>query len=123
MTTKRERMMEQIEKHAADLARIFPNAQKRGIPLCKALHRLEMQGHKYAEDLCNIPDSQNDALQEAILEKVVSLLGKNAPIEFNLDPRGYAFKIPSEWVKRFDLQIHQDMGGYGILCPEFTGEE
>ena len=35
----------------------------------------------------------------------------------NNDPRGYALKLKSEFV--IDKKIHRDMGGYGIIAPDF----
>lgn len=47
---------------------------------------------------------------------------RNAPktvlVFLNRDPRGYALKIDSEYVRAHSLAIHRDWGGYGIIAPE-----
>jgi hypothetical protein len=43
------------------------------------------------------------------------------PIFFNRDPRGYALKIPSEWMHAHpEVSLHRDWGGYGILAPDLS---
>lgn len=42
------------------------------------------------------------------------------PIFVNCDPRGYALKIPNEYVRGHELDIHKDWGGYGIIAPDLT---
>ena len=117
--TRREKMLAQIQRHSENLMILFPNAKKRGVELCKALHRLEMQGQRYALLLCNGDIGKDENREDALLSNVRDLLGKGPEIVFNLDPRGYAFKIDSESMgeRRFDL--HRDLGGNGIVCPEF----
>jgi len=38
----------------------------------------------------------------------------------NGDPRGYALKINDKYVRENQLRIYSDMGGYGIIAPEFN---
>ena len=38
----------------------------------------------------------------------------------NFDARGYALKIKENYSK--DLNIYKDMGGFGIISPEFNWE-
>jgi hypothetical protein len=45
-------------------------------------------------------------------------LRANNIIFANGDPRGYALKIRSEYVKNNNLDIHRDWGGYGIIAPD-----
>lgn len=41
------------------------------------------------------------------------------PVFLNGDPRGYALKIESDWMReRLKLRLHTDWGGYGILAPD-----
>jgi hypothetical protein len=41
------------------------------------------------------------------------------PVFLNGDPRGYALKIESGWMReQNEFRLHSDMGGYGILAPE-----
>ena len=42
------------------------------------------------------------------------------PIFLNGDPRGYALKIPDDYVRDNDLNIHRDWGGYGIIAPDLA---
>ena len=60
-----------------------------------------------------------------ILKKVCKIL--NVPIEsdrifFNGDPRGYALKLTSRYTRYLrscNINIHSDLGGYGIIAPDF----
>ncbi|MEN6420376.1 MAG: hypothetical protein ABFD76_00390 [Smithella sp.] len=139
---KHERMMQQIEKHGEDLKRIF-NLTDDPIKICKKLKSLELKANRAATCLCNTntldrleltrqeeqvgnvkqaTEDEQDAFFNAILVKVNKILNfkaQNIPVFINHDPRGYALKIKSEYVK--DLQIYKDWGGYGILAPEFDG--
>ncbi len=56
----------------------------------------------------------------SILKRLDAILGFKAagiPVFVNGDPRGYALKIEDSAAR--DLDIHRDMGGYGIICPDF----
>ena len=44
---------------------------------------------------------------------------KKIPVFVNGDPRGYALKIDDSYVKKFNLKIERDWGGYGIIAPDF----
>ena len=117
------------------MQRIFPATKTLGpVTLCKSLHRLEAKAHRLAEDYCNgyykgrVINDETDEAQERdeakILKSVLNILGPMTDtlkenIFLNSDPRGYSLKIKSEAVKAMNLEIHRDMGGYGILCPEF----
>lgn len=123
--TKKERMYQRIEKHGADLNRIF-NTNLDNITLCKRLRRLEAKAHKLAEDYCNGEngvDSENwDEKCGPILKAVEKLLNmdrNHAGFFVNGDARGYALKIDADIVKENALDFHQDWGGYGILAPDF----
>lgn len=115
-----------IEKHGRKLLVIFPHATERDpMKLCKHVRRLETMANKAAVNLCNIPDYQDRAEEifESVDRAVTQLLGNgegtNTPNVFiNRDPRGYALKISSEYVKAFNLDIPRDWGGYGIIAPE-----
>lgn len=115
-----------IEAHGRDLLAIFPNATERDpLALCKKLRRLENQAARIALRLCNGPEYPHeddaDKALDAIMEKVVALLGPVAPwppIFINRDPRGYQLKISDEWMRANKVKLHTDWGGYGILAPE-----
>ncbi len=127
---KREKMYEAIEKHGADLNRIF-NTALDNITLSKRLFSLENKLHKYAEDYCNgiMTEESYDVEESIIAKKVAKLLGRKVstldgvptyPLFFNRDPRGYSLKLDSDWVRDNDIKIHRDWGGYGILAPDLT---
>ncbi len=140
--TKHERMYEQIEKHGANLNAIF-NTDLDNIKLCKKLFQLENKAHHATTCLCNTntlnlldlnpytgydvkqaTEEEQDAFFDDILNKVDKILKfreKNIPVFINHDPRGYALKIKSEYVREHNLQIHQDFGGFGIIAPKFDG--
>jgi hypothetical protein len=134
-------MMKQIEKHGANLNAIF-NTGLDNVKLCKKLLRLERQAHHAATCLCNTntldrlelnwpadkdihqaTEEEQDAFFEKILIKVNKILNfktQGIPVFINHDPRGYALKIKSEYVKKTNMKIHQDWGGFGIIAPDFT---
>jgi hypothetical protein len=124
---KRERMNKQIFEHGMDLKRIFGWDKDEPMVLAKKVHRIEMKAHKLAEDYCNgliESDDWYDIKEKKILKGLDKLLGftkKGIPVIVNGDPRGYALKIDDEYVRTHNLKIHRDMGGYGILAPEFDG--
>lgn len=123
-TTKKQRQWGLVNEHGRRLIALF------GLPadtdphaLYYALHRIEARAHTYAARLCNgdisPTDEQDDAHDASILRSVRKLLGDKVPIVINGDPRGYALKIPDDWVRDHNAEIHRDMGGYGIICPDF----
>lgn len=131
MSTQKERMYQQIEKHGENLNKIF-HTKFDNITLCKKLRRLEAKAHKLAEDYCNgVIDFEAQDIGEAdIAKKVAKILGDKVckdgiatyPLVMNRDPRGYALKIDDEWLRSTNYQIERDWGGYGILAPEFNGK-
>ncbi len=115
-----------IKKHGRQLLAIFPNAQEQDpVKICKKLRRFEQQANQAAIDLCNIPNYQDkaEAIWAGVAAHVHNLLGHGgAPIEINRDPRGWALKISDEWMRKHDTRLYKDMGGYGILAPEFNAK-
>ena len=124
---KKQLMYDRINKHGEDLKRIFKlDPSINPIKLCKQLFRLENKAHRLAEDYCNgiIYADDYDVQTSQILTKVENILKDNYlrannVIFANGDPRGYALKIRSEYVKNNNLDIHRDWGGYGIIAPDF----
>lgn len=122
-----EAMYKQIEKHGRDLLKIYPEAKEQDpVKLCKKLHRIENAAHQYATEYCNgvnIPETEDgqEAKAQGFKDKAQALLGAGPAVIMNLDARGYALKIKSETVIAEQLDIYRDMGGYGIICPEFDG--
>lgn len=141
-TTKREAMYERIRKHGENLLAIFPRAQERDpVMLYKKLRRLESQAAQIGLRMCNGPEYREGEAWEAkerILRKVQVLLGYSTvlgcdgyvPVFIDCDPRGYALKIDSDWMrdaggtKRPVRELlHRDWGGYGIIAPDLTEGE
>jgi hypothetical protein len=130
MTTKKAAMYAQIEQHGNNLNAIF-NTPFDAVTLSKKLRRLEIKAHKIAVDWCNGEngiDSDNiDTHTAPIMEAVKKILfaqsynvQREKAIIFNGDARGYALKISDKYVRENKLQIYTDMGGYGILSPDFN---
>ena len=135
---KKERMYKQIENHGNNLKGIFARknfnkeslsfSQCDPVKLSKKIHSLEVKAHKLATDYCNgennVTTENWEELTDKILDKVDKILKfreKNIPVFVNGDARGYALKIEDDYVRKHKLIIHQDWGGYGILAPEFDG--
>ena len=135
MTTKKERMYQEIREHGENLIRIFNlPSDTDPVKICKKLHTIEKKISKINEDECNgigdeienhkkickLMTSAKKILfptQAAILENEELYLA----VFVNGDPRGYALKIKSEYVSQNNIGIYRDFGGYGIISPEFTG--
>ena len=113
---KKAHVYKMIEKHGDNLKAIF-NINEDSVKLCKKLFRLENKAHKLATDYCN-GDFQGDIETESnkIVNKAKKILKTNE-IFFNGDARGYALKFNEEFSK--DKYIHNDLGGYGIVAPDF----
>jgi hypothetical protein len=126
--SKKERMYQKIEKHGQNLIKLFklPKGTD-AVKLCKQLFRLENKAHRLATDYCNGTNGVNsenwEALTEPILAKANKLLNnKNVPIYANGDARGYALKIRNSFFRDFqwaNTPIYKDMGGFGIIAPDF----
>lgn len=123
--TAKQRRAQAILNHGFALKRIFPKTEHDSpVALCKSVHRLEVEAHRLAEDQCNrqLPEGYVEKKEASILRRLDKILGFSAagiPVFLNGDPRGYALKIESEYVHAHGLDIHRDMGGYGIICPEY----
>jgi hypothetical protein len=121
---KKQQQRENIMVHGLQLNRIFNLNRLDPMTLCKQVHRIEVKAHRMAENYCNgiINDEFNDRQESSVmksLDKVLNYKAQGIPVIFNGDPRGYALKIDDEYVKTHDLDIHRDLGGYGIIAPEF----
>ena len=135
--TEKIKMYEDIQRHGDNLNAIF-NTGLDSIRLSKKLHSLEKKAHFATTCLCNTntldlmelsrynqeveqaTEEQQNKFFDAIRKKVVNILGEKSKDMFfiNFDPRGYALKLKSEFVK--DLNIYKDFGGSGIIAPDFT---
>lgn len=129
------RRISAIEAHGKVLQEIFPRS--RGLDpleLMQKLRRLEVRGHALGIRHCNGPafkPGEYEKLENCILARVDQLLGcSKVPVFLNDDPRGYALKVDSKLTqaindkrrksKKQRASLHQDFGGYGIICPDFT---
>lgn len=117
---------DKIEAHGRRLLAIFPTANPSDpVELCKRLRRWETKAHQAAENLCNVPNYQEayDRTQARTLagvDKLLNFTAVDVPVFVNGDPRGWALKIKDDWMRAHpEHQLHQDMGGYGILAPNF----
>ena len=114
-----------IEKHGQNLLAIFPGATEPDpVKLCKALRRTERQASALALAACNgdLEAGAFEGCEAAILANLDDRLGfraANVPVFLNGDPRGYALKIADDWMRDTRATLHQDMGGHGIIAPEF----
>ena len=111
-----------IKAHGENLLVIFPGATERDpVKLCKKLRKIEHMAARIGLRLCNGPEYPEGALENTkaiVMQKLSAVLGAHGvPVFINQDPRGYALKIRSEAAAK--LTIHRDMGGYGIIAPEF----
>lgn len=123
--TKKQRQAEAILHHGFKLIRAFNLPQNTSpVQLCKKVHRIEVEAHRMAEDLCNgviDQESYADKKEQSILRRLDAILNFKAqgiPVFMNGDPRGYALKIEDEYVREHNLDIHRDWGGYGIIAPD-----
>ena len=82
--TQKTTMYQQIEQHGNNLNAIF-NTGTEPVKLCKSLRRLELQANKIATDWCNgiIQTEDIDPIIAPVMNKVVKILGKAAPVQFN----------------------------------------
>jgi len=121
-------MYQQIEKHGENLNAIF-NTGLEPVTLCKKLRRLEAKAHRLATDYCNgengVTTDNWESKCAPIIKQVKSTLkcADDCPIFINGDARGYALKIKASHVRALQTSgknIYTDMGGYGILAPDFT---
>jgi hypothetical protein len=122
--TKKQAMTIRIINHATHICNIFGLPEAGYLALSKSLFRLENKAHKIATDYCNgvITEVQAGEAETKILNALNKILGyreKNIPVCLNFDARGYALKIGSEYVKKHGLKIERDLGGYGLIAPDF----
>ena len=125
---KQIEMYQRIEKHGQSIIDTFPNVLiKDPIKLAKALLRLENKAYKLSLDWCNgaIDQATWEIEGNIVLAKLKKLLGNNgAIILHNGDARGYALKLTEEWTRKHNEgasnRIYTDMGGYGIIAPDFS---
>lgn len=114
-----------IRKHGEQLQAIFPTTIGLDpIKLCKQLRRLEGKANRAACALCSDANGTEKAEEDLdwAERELHKLLGTDVPTFINRDPRGYALKIDDEWMRKHEVKLHQDWGGYGIIAPEINGK-
>lgn len=121
---KQQTMKQAIVAHGKQLLAIFPRASEQDPDnLCRKLRRLETKVSRASVSHCNGEMGADawEEVKEASRDALRRLLNPGGvPLYVNSDPRGYALKIPSEYVRRNGLEIHRDWGGYGILAPDLS---
>jgi len=121
----KNKMYEQITQHGNNLNAIF-NTGLDPVKLCKRLRIIEGKAERITTALCNgtITAEAAELLLDKYLISVNKILGNtDIPVFINRDPRGYALKIKSTYMQTHNIKLYQDMGGYGILAPDFTPED
>ena len=126
MATKKGQLRQRELRQILALAQVFawPPDIIENAARYDALCRLERRASRDAERICNGDVQRSGFEQERILDAVNALTGfrgKGIPVFLNGDPRGYALKIESAWVRANDsgpeIRLERDMGGYGLLAP------
>ena len=128
--TKRDMMYQKIKEHGENLKKIFHLSDDSDpVKVSKSVLRLERKAHKLAEDECNglIETEVADVEIDKILSKLScvwmsfgrKLPHPKVPVFLNGDPRGYALKINDDYVRKHNIKIERDWGGYGIIAPDF----
>lgn len=142
---KKAEMYKRIEKHGNDLIKLFnlsPDTDP--VKLCKRLFSLENKVHKVMCNLCNTnnvngnephykwtpngkvwvqeetSESDQDLIFDSFKRKLESIIGKHDFVFFNHDPRGYSLKIEDTYIRANDIRMYTDLGGYGIIAPDFN---
>jgi len=123
-------MYASIRQHGEQIAKVF-GASGDAVTLAKKLHWIETAMHRVTTDYCNgVIDGEQYELQETkILDRLDKVLGfrkSGIPVFVNGDARGYALKIKTSWINdqyiksKGTFRLATDMGGYGIIAPDFT---
>jgi len=127
--TKQEKaeMYGKINRHGETLLKLFPDAKQQDpVKLCKSLRQYERKISAITLALCNGDMEQEEAdkdLDRLYIKVDMVLLSKpqeRVAFFINRDPRGYALKIHSEDSRIQEFDLYRDLGGYGILAPDFT---
>ena len=116
-------VLQRVVKHGTDLNRLFCSSKHDPVTLCRKVRRLEAEAHQAATDYCNgeITSEAMDRIEQSVLDRLNMFLKfreRNIPVFINLDARGYALKIRSEYCQ--DKSIYKDWGGYGIIAPDLS---
>lgn len=127
---QRVRMDADIQRHGEQINKIF-NTGLKPVEVSRKLFRLENAMHRSTTDYCNgdIESDQYERIECNILDRLNKILRfkkLGVPIFVNGDARGYALKIKTSWINeqyiksKGAFRLALDMGGYGIIAPDFT---
>jgi len=114
-------MRANIAAHNDNLSVLFNTNNPK---LSQNLFSLENKANKLATMYCNgdIEIDQWEKETDIILNKVDKLTNfraQNIPIFCNGDARGYTLKVEDSYMRANKVKLYTDMGGYGILAPDF----
>lgn len=123
-STKKDRMNAEIKSHGEDLNAIF-KTDLPPVTISKKLFSLENKLRKANVDSSNgsISEEELDKIENSVLAAVDNLLGykaKGIPVYNQGDPRGNALVIDSKWISKNNVDIYRNMGGEGVLAPDFS---
>lgn len=112
-----------VHRHGENVKRIF-GLTCDPFDLYSSLVSLERQANRVAVAACNgdIDQTTADARAARImmrLDELIHWTASGITVSFNYDARGHQLKITDETMRLNHLNIHQDMGGFGILAPDF----
>ena len=120
----KEEIKQRVLKHGENLKKVFSlDSGTDPIKLCRTLRRYEKQLNKLATDSCNgdISRKYEDEQSEKILNLLNGILNfktQKIPVFYNGDCRGCSLKINDEYIRKHNINIRRDWGGYGIIAPD-----
>ncbi len=126
-----DRMYSRITEYGENLKKVFDLPENTDpVKLCKKLHSLEIKTNFIMTQYVNgdINLDTIDEYEKKLYKSLEKIIGKEnmEKIHINQDPRGYTIKLTLEatqMARRAGVNIHRDLGGYGIVAPTFTGKE
>ena len=119
------KLKDAIKEHEQNLSTFFGREIS-----YKELKALDEKVHTFNEHCCSyeISEIEQEETENYFFEELLKIVGKENKdkVFLNGDPRGYSLKIPYEIRNKFwdtnRINIYGDMGGYGILAPDFNPE-
>ena len=125
MKGKKMKLKDAIKEHEQKLSTFFGRKVS-----YKELKALDEKIHWINVNRCSeeISEIEQEETENYFFEELLKIVGKEnkEKVFLNGDPRGYSLKIPYEIRNKFwdtnRINIYGDMGGYGILAPDFNPE-